>query len=66
MAKKAAKKKYTGPKFNDDEVANLVLDSYGPIIKSGSDVLSSIKDLKVLPFSPALDSILGCLGRHQT
>ena len=52
MAKKKA------DKFNDD-ASNHIFSKYGNIIKSGSEVLSQIGELKVLSFSPALDAILG-------
>lgn len=59
----AKKKATTAPKFSDD-ASNYLLDKYGGIIKSGSEVLSQIQELKILSFSPALDLAL-CGGIRE-
>jgi len=55
MAKKAAVEK---KKKFDDDTSNALLKEYGDIIKSGSEVLGEIQELKTISVSPALDSAL--------
>jgi len=52
-------KKKTTTKFEDDAVSNSILSKYGDVVKSGTEVLDSINNLKVIGVSPALDLALG-------
>jgi len=51
--------KKTVTKFKDDEVSNLLISKYGDVIKSGTEVMKSLGDFKVMSVSPALDMALG-------
>lgn len=42
-----------------DALKKQIKKKYGEVIRSGSDVFEEIKDLKVIPVSPALDYALG-------
>ena len=42
-----------------DALKKQIKKKYGEVIRSGSDVFEEIKDLKVVPVSPALDYALG-------
>jgi recombination protein RecA len=53
-------KKKSGPeKFSQDSVTSSLLNKYGDIIRSGTEVLESINQLEVIGVSPALDIALG-------
>jgi recombination protein RecA len=54
------KKKKDGPsKFSEDTITSSILNKYGDIVRSGTEVLESINSLKVIGMSPALDIALG-------
>lgn len=46
-------------KFNEDSVSNSVVLKYGDVVRSGTEVLESINNLKVISISPSLDIALG-------
>jgi recombination protein RecA len=53
------KKKNSQEKFAQDLVTSSLLNKYGDIIKSGTEVLENINQLEVISISPALDIALG-------
>lgn len=53
-----SKKKFSS-KFAEDMVSNDVINKYGDVVRSGTEVLDSINTLKVIGISPALDIALG-------
>jgi recombination protein RecA len=55
----AKAKKNESNKFENDEVSQAMYVKYGESIKTGTQVLQNISDLKVLSVSPALDLELG-------
>lgn len=52
-------KKKNQNKFETDTVSNSVIDKYGDVVRSGTEVLESINNLEVIGLSPALDIALG-------
>lgn len=54
-----SKIKKTNAKFAEDEVSNSIITKYGDVVRSGSEVLDNINNLKVIGLSPALDIALG-------
>lgn len=52
-------KKKNQNKFEADTVSNSVIDKYGDVVRSGTEVLESINNLEVIGLSPALDIALG-------
>ena len=53
-----AKKKKTN-KFTEDVVSNSVVQTYGDVVRTGSEVLDNLNSLQVIGVSPALDIALG-------
>lgn len=53
MAKKKANK------FNNDPTSNTIIDTYGDVVRPGTEVLENLTSLGVLSVSPALDIALG-------
>jgi RecA/RadA recombinase len=53
-----SKKKFSS-KFAEDMVSNDVINKYGDVVRSGTEVLDNINTLKVIGISPALDIALG-------
>jgi recombination protein RecA len=56
---KAKKSSGDSKKFQNDEVSQAMYAKYGESIRTGTEVLNNISDLKVLSVSPALDLELG-------
>ena len=54
-----SKTKKANVKFAEDEISNSIINKYGDVVRSGSEVLDSINSLKVIGLSPALDIALG-------
>jgi recombination protein RecA len=54
-----SKTKKTNIKFAEDEVSNSIINKYGDVVRSGTEVLDNINNLKVIGLSPALDIALG-------
>ena len=52
-----AKKKTN--KFENDPTSNSVVDTYGDVVRPGTEVLENLSNLNVLSVSPALDMALG-------
>lgn len=46
-------------KFAEDSVSSSIVSKYGDVVRSGTEVLANINDLKVIGISPALDIALG-------
>jgi recombination protein RecA len=46
-------------KFAEDMTSNAVINKYGDVVRSGTEVLRNINTLKVIGISPALDIALG-------
>ena len=54
------KKKASGKKkFDTDVVSNNVVDKYGDVVSTGTEVLETINSLQTIGVSPALDIALG-------
>jgi len=52
-----AKKKIT--KFTDDPTSNTIIETYGDVVRPGTEVLENLTSLGLLSVSPALDIALG-------
>lgn len=46
-------------KFAEDSISSSIVSKYGDVVRSGTEVLANINDLKVVGISPALDIALG-------
>lgn len=46
-------------KFAEDAVSNTIVNKYGDVVRSGTEVLNNINSLEVVGLSPALDIALG-------
>lgn len=53
------KSKKVSNKFDSDVISNSIVSKYGDVVKSGTEVLENINNLKVIGISPALDIALG-------
>jgi recombination protein RecA len=54
-----SKVKKNPSKFSEDAISNSIVTKYGDVVRSGTEVLESINNLKVIGISPALDIALG-------
>jgi recombination protein RecA len=54
-----SKTKKSTTKFAEDEISNSIITKYGDVVRSGTEVLDNINNLKVISLSPALDIALG-------
>lgn len=54
-----SKLKKASNKFSEDAVSNSIVNKYGDIVRSGTEVLENINSLEVIGVSPALDIALG-------
>lgn len=54
-----SKVKKSPSKFSEDAISNSIVTKYGDVVRSGTEVLESINNLRVIGISPALDIALG-------
>lgn len=54
-----SKVKKSPSKFSEDAISSSIVSKYGDVVRSGTEVLESINNLKVIGVSPALDIALG-------
>lgn len=54
-----SKKKISSTKFLDDAISSSIINKYGDVVRSGTEVLENINSLEVIGVSPALDIALG-------
>jgi recombination protein RecA len=54
-----SKTKKISSKFTEDLISSSIVSKYGDVVRSGTEVLENINNLKVIGVSPALDIALG-------
>lgn len=54
-----SKTKKASSKFAEDTISNSIISKYGDVVRSGTEVLENINNLRVIGLSPALDISLG-------